>query len=82
MYECHHWQKGNAEGIILLARNEDYQQNNWNKYQVIRHHPEYFVDKAYPNITVNAGTWTLGNGLQVPVPQNQFSYSAMPDAAG
>jgi dipeptidase len=66
-------------GIVLLARNEDFTRNNWNKYMTYRSVPEYLV----PGTPVVAGgTWTLGNGLAVPVPAGGCGYSAMPDAVG
>lgn len=56
--------------ITIIARNEDYTANNWNKYLAVR-----------PAKTNAPGqTWTLGNGLKVPLPKIQFRYSAMPDA--
>ena len=66
-------------GIILLARNEDFTRNNWDKYMTYRDLPQYRVPGT-PAV-VN-GAWTLGNGLSVPVPSTAFAYSAMPDAAG
>jgi len=69
--------KATEQGIVLLARNEDAKQNNWDKYLVYRHHPEYH---GHPSPIVESNNWTLGNGLKVPVPENEFSYSAMPDA--
>lgn len=66
-----------ADGSTLLARNEDFTRNNWNKYMVFRPQPEY---RCAP--LPAGGQWTLGNGLTVPVPGQAFSYSAMPDAAG
>ena len=66
-----------VDGIILLARNEDFTRNNWNKYMVFRPKPEYFCDPL-----PDGGRWTLENGLTVPVPTKAYTYSAMPDAAG
>lgn len=69
--------------LILLARNEDASQSNWNKYLCFRKYPEYINSDGTGNSSVvNNGVWTLGNGLQVPLPTNAFSYSAMPDAEG
>ncbi len=68
------------DNVTLFARNEDCERNNWNKYMVFRKHPEYHDSKN--NITIDGKIWTLGNGLQVPIPQNEFSYSAIPDAIG
>lgn len=64
--------------LIMIARNEDYTRNNWNKYLVYRKYSEYYNN----NPVVNNGIWTLGNGLKVKVPEKMYSYSAMPDAAG
>jgi dipeptidase len=66
-------------GLILLARNEDFTRNNWNKYLTYRELPQYRVPSTP---SVSDGVWTLGNGLAVPVPDKAFAYSAMPDAAG
>jgi dipeptidase len=74
-------QEATERGIILVARNEDFGQNNWNKYLVFRSHPEYYKGSNNDNPVVDGDTWILGNGLRVPVPSNQFAYSAMPDAA-
>lgn len=65
------------DGTIILSRNEDFKQGdkliyNKNKYMVFRKHPGYYNEKGE--------YWTLGNGLQVPVPKEQYSYNAMPDA--
>lgn len=57
--------------VTIIARNEDFTVNNWNKYLAVR-----------PAKTNAPGqTWILGNGLKVPLPRIQFRYSAMPDAA-
>ncbi|RKZ85953.1 MAG: dipeptidase [Candidatus Parabeggiatoa sp. nov. 1] len=72
--------KATDSEIILVARNEDFSKNNWNKYLVFRHYPEYHTKNGSDNPVVKEGIWTLGNGLKVPVPENEFSYSAMPDA--
>lgn len=67
--------------MILLARNEDFERNNWDKYMVFRPFPEYHnVNKSNP--IVDGNTWTLGNGLKVDVPEKAFSYSAIPDSFG
>ncbi len=66
--------------VILLARNEDLEIKQ-SKYMMFRHHPAYHGDEK-DNPTIKDGMWTLGNGLKVPVPKNEFSYSAMPDARG
>ncbi len=68
------------DNTILLARNEDYAKNNWNKYLTFRPYPEYH-DPHNDNPVVSDAIWTLGNGLKVPVPQQNFSYSAIPDFA-
>ncbi len=72
--------KATHGNLIILARNEDYAKNNWNKYLTFRPFPEY-GNAENNNPVVEDGLWTLGNGLQVPVPENAFSYSAMPDWA-
>jgi dipeptidase len=66
-------------GVVLLARNEDFTRNNWNKYLTFRSVPQYQV---LDTPVVSDGSWTLGNGLAVPVPDTGYAYSAMPDAAG
>lgn len=73
--------KVSENGILILARNEDFTRNNWNKYLEYRKYPEYY-NPNNDNPLINGNIWTLGNGLKVPIPSNQFSYSAMPDAAG
>lgn len=72
--------KATSEHVILLARNEDYAQNNWNKYLTFRPFPEYYNPQNNNPLIID-GQWTLGNGLRVPVPENEFSYGAMPDFA-
>ena len=69
--------RATADGVTLLARNEDFSRNNWNKYMVFRPKPEY---QAQPPLGHDG--WTLGNGLTVPVPASAYRYCAMPDAAG
>ena len=73
-----------SDGLILISRNEDCLRNNWNKYLAYRPHPEYYVSStaSIPNPVVTKTTWTLGNGLQVPLPKAMFAYSAAPDAIG
>ena len=66
-----------TEKLIFIARNEDCVRSNWNKTMAYRAQPEYVKNKhnvVYDNL------WTLGNGLEVPIPDNAFSYNAMPDA--
>ncbi len=57
-----------TDGSIIIARNEDFGVNNWNKHMV--YHP------AQKN---QGGEWHLGNGLVVPMPVQFYGYSAMPD---
>jgi len=57
-----------ADGSIMIARNEDFGINNWNK------HLEY-----RPAQNNEADDWKLGNGLVVPMPEHFFAYSAIPD---
>ncbi len=73
--------KATIKEIIIVSRNEDYTQNNWNKYFKYRPFPEYY-NKNGNNPVVSNNTWTLGNGLQVPVPETLFRYNATPDAVG
>lgn len=70
------------KGALILARNEDFGENNKNKYMVYRHHAQYWIDDKHKNPFVENGTWTLGNGLKVKVPQKDYAYSAMPDGDG
>lgn len=65
--------KASEGGVVLIARNEDYPENNWNKYMKFRKYPPY---------TRGQDKWQLGNGLTVPTPENCFSYCSMPDAQG
>jgi len=62
-----------ADHVVLIARNEDYGSNNWNKYMKFRKEAPYSQEQEI---------WKLGNGLQVPVPEHAFSYCSMPDAQG
>ncbi len=62
------------DGTILVARNEDFDQNNWNKYLKGMRDPQYQG--------MSDENWTLGNGLTVPVPENSYRYCSIPDAAG
>ena len=64
---------------VILARNEDFTRNNWNKHLAYRPAGQYAVGGT-PSVA--DGRWTLGNGLSVPVPARSCAYSAMPDAAG
>ena len=57
-----------VDGSIMIARNEDFGINNWNKYLAYR-----------PAQENEAGDWTLGNGLTVPMPAKFYGYSAIPD---
>ncbi|MGD8171342.1 C69 family dipeptidase [Vibrio sp. TRT 21S02] len=57
-----------ADGSIMIARNEDFGINNWNKYLAFR-----------PAQKNEPGNWTLGNGLVVPMPAEFYAYSAIPD---
>lgn len=71
--------KATAKEIIIVARNEDFETNIWNKYMKFRAYPAYYNPNG-DNPLVKDEIWTLGNGLKVPVPENEFSYSAMPDS--
>ncbi|MBV7599106.1 C69 family dipeptidase [Aeromonas sp. sia0103] len=57
-----------ADGSIMIARNEDFGVNNWNKYLVFR--------SAQQN---EGKRWRLGNGLEVPMPKAFLAYSAIRD---
>jgi dipeptidase len=67
--------KATKDGVVLVARNEDYENNNWNKYVFGMRKPQY--DNLVPN-----GLWTLGNGLAVSVPENKIRYCSVADAEG
>lgn len=67
--------KATADGTILLARNEDFGINNWNKYLKYRVKPQYAGMSA-------ESKWILGNGLAVDVPSVSYRYCSIPDAAG
>ncbi|AFH63326.1 C69 family dipeptidase [Paenibacillus caseinilyticus] len=72
--------KATSDGTTLIARNEDMEINNWNKYIKYRSKPQYSIKKEVS--TSEENIWTLGNGLQVPVPSKSFSYCSIPDAVG
>ncbi|MDX1301002.1 C69 family dipeptidase [Photobacterium sp.] len=57
-----------VDSSIMIARNEDFGINNWNKYLAYR-----------PAQVNDAGEWKLGNGLTVPMPAHFYAYSAIPD---
>lgn len=57
--------------VVIIARNEDYPINNWNKHMKFHKTPPY---------TKIQKQWLLGNGLTVETPENAFSYCSMPDA--
>lgn len=61
------------KGVVMIARNEDYPQNNWNKYIRRRETAPYSKQDLI---------WTLGNGLRVPAPKTWYSYYSVPDAQG
>lgn len=63
--------KASKDNMVLIARNEDYPTNNWNKYMKFRKIPPY---------TKGQDKWLLGNGLAVETPENYFCYCSMPDA--
>lgn len=73
--------KGATDGrLVLIARNEDFNSNIRNKYLAFRSHLSYY-NPNNDNPDVQGKTWVLGNGLQVPVSDKMYSYSAMPDAS-
>ena len=57
-----------ADGSVMIARNEDFGVNNWNKYLAFR-----------PAQQNEGKVWKLGNGLEVPMPKAFFAYSAIRD---
>jgi dipeptidase len=57
-----------SDGSIMIARNEDFGINNWNKHLAYR-----------PAQLNKEGDWALGNGLVVPMPKQFYAYSAIPD---
>ncbi len=59
------------DNMVLIARNEDFPINNWNKYMKFHKTPPY---------TKGQDKWLLGNGLAVEIPENYFPYCSMPDA--
>lgn len=70
-------QEATVDGSLLVARNEDCTRASWNKAMIRRPQPEWL---AFPN-SVSQNLWTLGNGMQVPVPATGYAYTGMPDAA-
>lgn len=72
--------KATADGTVLIARNEDFSENNCNKYIKYRLKPQYSIIDECDTSAENM--WTLGNGLTVPVPSKSFSYCSTPDAVG
>lgn len=56
-------------GSIVIARNEDFPQNNWAKHMVVRPAEEYGEGAA----------WEFGSGLKVAKPTSTLKYTAMPD---
>lgn len=61
------------DGTIILARNEDFGVNNWNKYLKYRKTPQYAEISS-------SDKWVLGNGLEVDIPKKSYSYCSIPDA--
>lgn len=57
-----------ADGSVMIARNEDFGVNNWNKYLAFR-----------PAQQNEGKSWKLGNGLEVPMPKAFLAYSAIRD---
>ncbi len=66
------------DGIILIARNEDSSKVNWDKCLTYRNSPQYYPEIDNP--AVQNGKWVLSNGVKVKVPENNFSYSSIPDS--
>ncbi|CAJ1887295.1 C69 family dipeptidase [Aeromonas salmonicida] len=57
-----------ADGSVMIARNEDFGVNNWNKYLAFR-----------PAQQNEGKVWKLGNGLEVPMAKAFLAYSAIRD---
>ncbi|QEL56270.1 C69 family dipeptidase [Chromobacterium paludis] len=61
-----------ADGSLMVARNEDYYINNWNKREVI--HPRREADKDEQ--------LSFKNGLKVPAPKTLYRYTGLMDWNG
>ncbi|WP_421189545.1 C69 family dipeptidase [Aeromonas enteropelogenes] len=57
-----------TDGSVMIARNEDFGINNWNKY--LAFHPAKQNEEK---------VWRLGNGLEVPMPKAFLAYSSIHD---
>lgn len=68
------------DGTVIVARNEEFEQNNWNKYIIGRRSPQYVLESD-SNCCVGT-QWRLGNGLCVPIPQTAYQYCSIADALG
>lgn len=66
------------DNVLIVARDEDFDLNNWNKYLKPMRDPQYITDEN----CVKKGNWRMGNGLTVPVPQKALRYCSSPDGAG
>ncbi len=70
--------KATKGGVVLIARDEDFDVNNWNKYLKPLREPQYKTDSH----CIKGDIWQLGNGLQVSIPSKAFRYCSSPDAEG
>lgn len=68
------------DGVLIVARNEDYEQNNWNKYLFASRKPQYASEDSDKCCVGNM--WRLGNGLEIPVPECSYKYCSAADAMG
>ncbi|MCL6417665.1 C69 family dipeptidase [Aestuariirhabdus sp. Z084] len=58
-----------ATGSYMIARNEDFPENNWAKHMVVRVAAEH----------EEGDLWQFGSGLSVAKPSKTLQYTAMPD---
>ncbi|OWY38405.1 dipeptidase [Xenophilus sp. AP218F] len=64
--------QASADGSLMIARNEDYYINNWNKRQVIHPRREAAKDEQL----------AFKNGLKVPAPKTLYRYTGLMDWNG
>ncbi|POZ61761.1 C69 family dipeptidase [Chromobacterium alticapitis] len=64
--------QASSDGSLIVARNEDYYINNWNKREVI--HPRRDADKDEQ--------LSFKNGLKVPAPKTLYRYTGLMDWNG
>ncbi|MCG8410588.1 MAG: C69 family dipeptidase [Bacteroidales bacterium] len=65
--------------VLLVARNEDSKNTNWDKCLTFRQHPQYKDDHEKKHC-IKDNKWILSNGLEVEIPKNAFSYHSIPDS--